>query len=241
MEDKAQSVIGKLHKPKASNVIGKRKAYLVMLVPVLGYVNSEFDSITKEYWKEVDEHVTLLEQRAGIIKKIFSEGTPGKGEDAKVALERTYPHCAELITSRMRSGASFERMEDDDLLYEVVDWSRFLQSPFQSRKVADKAQAFYTEAITKRATFNMQSLDQCIGEGESALVFVNSFNLGMPAGIEKFVISPVALSKLESWISKEMTRIQQESVKSQSTSNQQSNSQQQSNQKRTKGGLWLPD
>ena len=235
--------IGKIEKPLAKDIMAKRKAYLVRLMPPLAGVRKDYQTLSREYWREVEEHLAQLELKAGIVKKIYAEGIPGKGEDAKVAIQNAYPLTSEIVTLRLNSGAKFDLMEDEEILASVIDWSRFLESPFASRKVADKATAFYTEAVTERVRFQTKTLDKGLGQGEAALVFVGSFEINLPKGIERFVISPPALDKIDHWMRTEGERMRQAAMAEQSRRPRPPAEQEQQERanRTTEGGLWLPD
>ena len=83
--------LGKISKPKASNFMGKRNLLIVQLLPYIQDAPREYHDLCDRYWEAIDNQVSTMEERLGVVKRIFCDGLPGKGEDVKVALEKANP------------------------------------------------------------------------------------------------------------------------------------------------------
>ena len=236
-------VLGKVVRPAAGDVMLKRKAYIVSLVPPnQGVNNPKYGTLNSNYWKEVNAHLAQLEAKAGVVRKIFAEGIPGDGENARVSMSNAYPESKTVFEPRLKAGAVFARAEDEELLAEVIDWTRFMETPFASRKVADSASAFYTEATSKRKAAQINLLDQGIGEAEAALLFVGSTDINLPNGVERYVVSPPSLDRLMKWLEQEALRAREQLLSQQqarATRPEQPDTPS-STPGKSEGGLWLP-
>ncbi len=246
MNKEKDNKLGQITKPKAEMFMTKRKLYIVRLVGSTQHTPEEYEALCREYWREVDEHLSQLETRVGTVAKVFAEGITGKGEDARVSLERSNALAWIMVKPRLETGAAFEQLEDTELLLQMIDWGRCLDAPFASRKVAEKIHSFFTEVTSKRASFHIDALNKGINGTEAALLLTTSPDINLPKNIERFVISPPSLDKLERWMREEMERVQREMKNQQTKEDQQVNAdtktrQERRSTKRTESGLWIPD
>lgn len=240
MNAKMGEALGRLIKPKARDYENKRKAYLVRLISRMEDAPPAYNSLSKEYWEEVDQHVSQLERTAGTVTRIFAEGVPGKGEDAKVGFQNYSPDAWNVVKPRIDDGATFERMEDDDLFGEMVDWTRLFSLPFVSRKVAETVHSFYTEVATKRSAYHIQTLNDSVKESEAALIFVGTPDLSIPEDMERFVVSPPSFDRLERWMKQKAQELNKEAAAPQRKPEPQRTRKEEKG-KRSSGGLWIPD
>ena len=87
MEKTLNEEIGKIEKPKADKVIGKKKAFICVLLQAPQEASKELHDLIFKYWEAVDKNISTLEEKTGVVKKIFVEGIPGKGEDVAMNLK----------------------------------------------------------------------------------------------------------------------------------------------------------
>lgn len=184
----------------SGDLLTKRKVYIVPFIQPSPQAPDGFDQRFRAYWQAVDKQVSALEQRAGVVKRIFAEGILGKGDDALVMLEQSNPQAHRIVTTRVDAGARFDEYEDDELFGEVVDWSRCLSIGFISQSVANAVTASYQDAVQRRQRQLDKRLAEGIGEGEAVLLLSGSTNINLPEGVEKFLVSPPELDELERWI-----------------------------------------
>lgn len=192
--------LGKIDKPAADLYAGVRKVYMVRIIHQIPNVPEEYQRLAQEYWQSVDEQLTAMETKAGLIKHIFIENIPGRGEDVKVILERNFSAIRELCQPRVERGAKFELLEDQDLLFECIDWESCLSIQLTSAQVVQQIQARYQEVAKKRIAFQLDAIDKAIPEAGCALLLFSSPEPAIPDGIERFIISPPAFDKLQRWV-----------------------------------------
>jgi hypothetical protein len=193
--------LGQIHRPDAGDVLGKRKAYVALLVPPSPNAPEGYEERYQAYWKSLDRHISSLEAKAGPVKHIFVEGVSRSGQAGLNMLEKSNPVAAGLATARLKGGAVFEQFEDEALFGEVLDWGRCLQLGFVSRKVAETVHAAFRNASAERQKQLLQRIDSAVKPGEAALVLgARNDSVPLPAGMERFLVSPPELDELERWV-----------------------------------------
>ncbi|NQW17397.1 MAG: hypothetical protein HQ478_07910 [Chloroflexi bacterium] len=204
--------LGKIEKPEAGDIIGQRKLYVVPLVYSLPGAPDGYGQRLEAYWKAVDQHLSSLEAKAGIVKKVFHEGISYGGDPGIDQLKQTNFPAFPLINTRLQGGASLEALDDDELFMEVLDWGRMAQVGFNSQKVADTVQEAYNVATEARMSHITTSLDTKLGPGEAGLVIISSLRgVVTPKDVEIFNIMPPELDQLNRWI-EEQVRMRQAEI-----------------------------
>ena len=197
----AAEEIGRIERPEVGGVLGKRKLYIVPLVRPLPSAPDGFTSRLEKYWTAVDDHVSRLEARAGLVKRIFHEGVGQSGEAAVNRLKQVDMPAFPLINSRIEAGATFEAFDDDDLFLESVDWGRCLQLGFASRKVAETISEAFTSTTERRMEHMSAQLDEKLGEAEAGILIASSTQgVKIPEGVEMFSVMPPELDELARWV-----------------------------------------
>ncbi len=201
--------LGKIERPEAMDVIGQRKLYVVPLVYALPGAPDGYASRLEAYWTAVDQHLSSLEAKAGIVKKVFHEGISYGGDPGIDQLKQTNLPAYPFINTRIQGGADLEALDDDDLFMQVLDWGRIAQGGFSSQKVADAVQEGYTEAAEARLKHLSETLDAKVGPGEAAVVIISSLrDIETPSDVEIFNIMPPEMDQLNRWI-EEQVKMQQ--------------------------------
>ena len=101
--------LGSIKKPEAGDIIQNKKVYIVTLVQSQPGAPEGFEEKYNKYWEAIENHLSQIETKAGVVNKIFCEGIVGKGDDAKLMLEQSNPGAYKVVRSRISSGASFEK------------------------------------------------------------------------------------------------------------------------------------
>ncbi|MEC7837385.1 MAG: hypothetical protein VX523_01525 [Chloroflexota bacterium] len=192
--------IGKIQKPDSKNIIGKRKAFICVLLQAPPEASKELHDLIQKYWDAVDTNITNLEKKAGVVKRVFVEGIPGKGEDVSVSLKEASLGAWNILQERINSGAEFEEFENLDILQKVIDWSKCLNVGLSNRSVAEKISEELKKESESRIDFINSSLDNNLKEGESCIIFTGNQEINLPEGVEKFIISPPELDTVAQWV-----------------------------------------
>ena len=192
--------IGKIQKPDSKNIIGKRKAFICVLLQAPPEASKELHDLIQKYWDAVDTNITNLEKKAGVVKRVFVEGIPGKGEDVSVSLKEASLGAWNILQERINSGAEFEEFENLDILQKVIDWSKCLNVGISNRSVAEKISEELKKESESRLDFINSSIDNNLKEGESCIIFTGNQEINLPEGVEKFIISPPELDTVAQWV-----------------------------------------
>lgn len=233
------NTLGKIQKPDASDYLQGRKAYWVRILQYIPSAPDEYKNLYNQYWDAAEQQLVTIEAKTGTIKHIFCEGLPSKGEDAKVGLERSNPGAFKLIKNYLDSGIKITQFEDNELLFEVLDWAGCMGVGLLSQKVTTEIQTKYQEANTKRQQFQFNTLNDTIKDDEAALILFNSQNLTVPDDLQRFLVSPPELDKVDRWI-REATRQfeQQQEQPPQKSPNDSSGADNDGNV--SSSGIWTP-
>ena len=154
----APKEIGKINKAEFGNIMTKRKAYLVTILPDVQSAPKEYAEKIGRYWQAVDDQISQLESKAGTVKKILVEGVIGRGADAELMLKQSTPSALRIIRSRTSSGAILESYEDQELFEQMIDFGRCLQIGLISKSVSDMIVTKYQE-IAEQHVKNRQLVD----------------------------------------------------------------------------------
>ena len=180
-----------------------RKAYIVRLVQPIPQLEG-FDQLVADYWAAVRTHLERQEIAVGPIRRIFAETVIGRGEDALLMLQQTNPGAHLLARSLVASGAVFEDLEDTETFQELLDWSQCANQQLMSAKVREIVQNGHGEASAARTEHMLKRLDDTIGSAEAALILTVSESLPIPGDIERYLVSPPELDRLERWLREKM-------------------------------------
>lgn len=195
------SELGRLEKPDSEPYKSQRKIYLVPLVFAPRQPAPEFSEIYDRYWSGVWEHLLKLEQSIGAISRIYHEAIGVIGADALALAEQMNEKSAAVARSKMETGASFEAMEDQELVMESFDWQRCLFAGLESRKAREYVWSAHREAVKKRFESMQQRIDESLKPEEAGLLFISEeHTLQFPADVRVFYVSPPALDEIHRWV-----------------------------------------
>lgn len=236
------SKVGKVDKPAAGDYIHGRKAYIVRLLQHIPNAPQGYAELYEQYWSAVGEQLAGIEAKTGVIKHIFCEGMPGKGEDAKVALERSNAGAFRVLKTYLDSGIKIAEFEDTALLFEVIDWTNCMTIGLISEDVAKTIQANYQTADEKRKSFQLDALDKTLKGDEAALILVTSQIINLPDDVQRFLVTPPELDKVERWLREAARQIEQQraqAAQGQAPPNAESPPPQSGSE--SSSGLWTPN
>ena len=79
--------LGKIEKPEAESVSGKRK---LLVVPMTYYAQNapeEYSKLFTKYWEQASEHIANLESKVGSINHVYHESIAEAGQEALDIIE----------------------------------------------------------------------------------------------------------------------------------------------------------
>lgn len=240
----AAEELGRISRPQAGDVATRRKLYIVPLVYPIPGAPDGYASRLEKYWKAVDEQVSRLEGRAGVVNHIFHEGIGHSGQTGLDELKQVNMPAFPFVNSRVQSGATMDALEDEDLLAEAVDWGRCLQVGLQSESVFNLINEKYTQVTEARFEHISKRLNEGVSEGEAAVLIVaDTRGIKTPDKAEVFNIVPPELDQLSRWLQQQFQR---EAAAAQGARAQPSDQQQEQESQEPAGGttresgLWTP-
>ena len=205
--------VGKIEKPFAERFREGKKLYLVPLVFLNEGAPEEYKERCHRYWQQVADQLSNLETKIGKASHVYHESISLSGEEGLKFVEKLNPDSYQITKSKCDNGATFEAIEENDLLQEVIDWERCLLLGFITEKVANKISEFYTEASRKRDEFMAKKLDETLQGNEAGLLFIREgYKLQFPGDIEVFSIFPPALDEIHRWL-RDRAKKEQEKAK----------------------------
>ena len=215
-----------------------RKVYIVRLVqPIPGLEG--YDQLVADYWAAVRTHLERQEVTIGPIRRVFAETIVGRGEDALLMLQQTNPGAHALVRSLVGSGAVFEELEDTEIFHRLIDWSQCASQQLLSDHVRGIVQSGHAEATAARAEHLANRFDEAIGASEAALVLTVSDSLPIPPSVERYIVSPPELDRLERWLREKMEEARRQMAEEAETHRHEHAERPQATDS-SSSGLWTP-
>lgn len=205
------SELGKIERPEAEQFKGQRKIYLVPLVFEPRQPTKDYAELYERYWSGVREHLLKLEASIGSIAHVYHEAVGLSGEDGLAEAEKLNAKSASIARGKVEAGATFEALEDEDLVTETFDWQRCLMVGLENRRVADQVWAFYNEAVRKRYEVMAKRIDETLKAEEAGLLFISEdHRVQFPSDIRVFYVAPPALDEIHRWLRDQRNHPKQE-------------------------------
>jgi hypothetical protein len=193
--------LGKIEKPNAEDYKSGRKIFFVPLVFSSRELPQEYTEKNNRYWEQVEAQIEGLEAKLGKSAHIFHELVPESGDKGLNTLKQLKVDSLKVIESRMGTGTVLESTEDEEILAELMDWSRCLSIGLQSQKVYSTIFGSYTEANNRRNEAISKKIDQTTKENEAAIVIMGEgHHVRFPDDIRVFYVAPPALDDLKRWL-----------------------------------------
>ena len=193
--------IGKIEKPLAEDFKAGRKLFFVPLIFPGKELSEEFQEKYNRYWNQVESQIANLETKLGQTSRIYHELIPEGGEEGTKALKQLNISSLQIVRSRIQNGATLEATEDEEILTELMDWSRCLSLGLQSQRVFSAIYGFYTEANKKRHEFISKKLNASLKENETGiLIMAEGHHVQFPPDVKIFYIAPPALDEIKRWL-----------------------------------------
>lgn len=193
--------IGRVERPEAEPFRAERKLYLVPLAYSPKEPPADYVGILTRYWNGASEHVRRLEDRIGSVRRVYHESVPVGGAEGLKVVEQLNARSHDLATQKVEAGATFEALEDAELLAESFDWQRCLMIGLASQKASGQVWASYRESTRLRYEHMAQRIDETLQAGEAGLLIIREdHSLQFPQGIQVFYVAPPALDEVHRWI-----------------------------------------
>ncbi len=193
--------IGKIEKPSAESMAGKRKLYCVPSVYPVEQAPQEYNDLVQRYWEEVSEQIERLEH-AGKIRKIFCENLFTSGQEALDVLGKINDRALQIVKRKIEEGADLFPIESEDIFGPFVDWRNCL-AVVRTHEVATKILDFYGDIAGRRIAHILDAIEKALAENEAALLIMadeDRMRLQFPQDIEVFLVTPRSYDDLMRWL-----------------------------------------
>ena len=128
------ATLGSTGKTDPRRFDGKKKLFLVPLIPMSNVISESNSELLDRYWKEVTQQIGNLESALGTVRHVFHEMVHDESENGLNMLESISPGSVKLVRHLTGSGAKLCQLEDSELLMEMTDWQRCLSVGLISKK-----------------------------------------------------------------------------------------------------------
>lgn len=205
------SELGRIERPEAAQFTGQRKIYLVPLVFAPAKPAADYADLYERYWTGVREHLLKLENSIGAIARVYHESVSRESDEGLAEAEKLNPKSGAVARSKVEAGASFEALEDEELVAETFDWQRCLMVGLESRKVAEQVWKSYSEANSRRFEVMARRIDETLKPEEAGLLFISEdHRIQFPPDIRVFYVAPPALDEIHRWMRDQRRRARRE-------------------------------
>ena len=193
--------LGKIEKPAVEEYRAGKKIFFVPLIFSSHELPAEYLEKCGRYWEQADAQIANLESSLGAVKQIFHELVADRGETGLKSLEQLKIGSYKLVSARMQKGASLELTEDNDILTELMDWSRCLSLGLRNQRVFSTIYAAYTEANKKRYEAISKIIAEELKDNEVCIVILGeNHRVHFPSDVQIFYIAPPALDETRRWL-----------------------------------------
>lgn len=193
--------LGRIEKPEVKDFKEGRKLYFVPLVYCGKDTPIEYVEKYHKYWEQVEKQISELEAKLGKIARIYHEMVASGGEEGGKIIEELNKESHQIVKARLDKGAQLEALEENDLITELMDWSRCLAIGLQNQKVVNLVYELYLEASKKRNEQVAQKIKDNLQANEIGVLFMmEGHQVTFPSDIQVFYVAPPALDELKRWL-----------------------------------------
>tara|TARA_B100000586_G_scaffold226593_1_gene174449 strand:- start:204 stop:830 length:627 start_codon:yes stop_codon:yes gene_type:complete len=184
---------------------GKKKLFLVPLIPMSNAISESNSELLDRYWKEVTQQIGNLESALGTVRHVFHEMVHDESENGLNMLESISPGSVKLVRHLTGSGAKLCQLEDPELLMEMTDWQRCLSVGLISKKVFEMASENYKILSDKRNASIAERINNVINETDVGLLCISEgHTVQFPTDIQVFYVAPPSSNDLRVAVSELM-------------------------------------
>lgn len=199
--------LGKMEKPSVEEFEGKRKLLFIPFIYYGSEAPEEYREKLENYWRQVEDQIKDLELKLGGISRIYHELVPVGGDEGNTLVKELNEQGYKIVQLCLEKGAQLEALEDDDLLTELVDWSKCLTIGLQNEGVIGKVYQLYVDVNKKRNEHISSRIDETLKTDEVGILLMREgHQVQFPPDIQVFYIAPPALDETKRWLREQAER-----------------------------------
>ena len=208
--------LGQIEKPSVEEFKEGRRLYFIPLIYCGKDSPDEYLDKFNRYWNQIEDQVSALELKLGKINRIYHELVPAGGEGGIKLVKEFNDKSYQVVKNRLDKGAQMEAAEEDELLTELMDWSRCLSVGLQNQGVFTRVYQSYTEVSKKRNEYISSHIDETLKADEIGILFMREgHQIQFPQDIQLFYVSPPALDEIGRWLRDRETKSEQKETSEQ--------------------------
>ncbi len=193
--------LGKIEKPEAAGMKQGKKLFFVPLVFIPIEADTGFEELFKRYWKQVEAHLTMLEEKLARATRIYHELVAQAREDGLKDIEKMSLGSYSAIKKRVNDSAELVSIEDRELLNEFLDWGRCLAIGLHSGTVFSGVYKAYVKAQKKRNESISRIISDTLDSDGAGILFMREgHQVQFPSDIQVFYVAPPALDEIRRWV-----------------------------------------
>ena len=197
-ENVDMTTLGSTGKTDPSKFDGKKKLFLVPLIPMANLVLEKDKDLFDRHWNEISQQIDNLEVGLGSVRHVFHEMVHEEGDKGMELLKSVSPGSAMVVDKLVKSGANLEALEDPDILMEMTDWQRCLSIGLVSKKVFELASGNLQDLAEKRNLSITEAVSNKIDAVNTGILFISEgHTVQFPSDIQVFYVSPPSSNQLK--------------------------------------------
>ena len=186
-ENVDMTTLGSTGKTDPSKFDGKKKLFLVPLIPMASLVLEKDKDLFDRHWNEITQQVDNLEVGLGSVRHVFHEMVHEEGDKGMELLRSVSPGSAMVVDKLVKSGANLESLEDPDILIGLV-----------SKKVFELASGNLQDLSEKRNLSISEAVSNKIDAVNTGILFISEgHTVQFPSDIQVFYVSPPSSNQLK--------------------------------------------
>jgi len=190
--------LGKIEKPKISDLGGSRKLFCIPLIPQLNQkdLTNDLKNSIKEFWIQVTSKIEDL-KRIGKVSFVFVESVTKDGPPGLDMAKQISEEFYNIVKEKVENGAKLVTVENEEIFNEFLDWSLCLSMIRRSQKVFTKVLEFHKDTRDRRNKEIAKKIDETLKKNDCGMLLMTDENRLqiqpiLSSDIQVFLIHPPA-------------------------------------------------
>lgn len=190
--------LGKIEKPKISDIGKSRKLFCIPLIPQLNKkdLTTDLKNSIKEFWIQVASKIEEL-KRIGKVSFVFVESVTKDGKPGLDMAKQISEEFYKIVKEKVENGTKLVTVENEEIFNEFLDWSLCLSMIRRSQKVFTKVLEFHKDTRDRRNKEIAKKIDETLKKSDCGMLLMTDENRLqiqpiLSSDIQIFLIHPPA-------------------------------------------------
>jgi hypothetical protein len=190
--------LGKIEKPKISDIGKSRKLFCIPLIPQLNKkdLTTDLKNSIKEFWIQVASKIEEL-KRIGKVSFVFVESVTKDGKPGLDMAKQISEEFYKIVKEKVENGTKLVTVENEEIFNEFLDWSLCLSMIRRSQKVFTKVLEFHKDTRDRRNKEIAKKIDETLKKSDCGMLLMTDENRLqiqpiLSSDIQVFLIHPPA-------------------------------------------------